>query len=98
MYIETTIKPFKPDTSIISGVFMGVGKVSYYTSFFARTFFLPPPLRHPPHFLTNFSNFVRPSVCCISICNNSMEQTHNILVWLMQLTSAYALVEVYPAL
>ena len=32
-------------------VFMGVAKVSRYTSIFARPLFLPPPFATPPHFL-----------------------------------------------
>ena len=50
----------------------------------------------------NFINFVRPSVHAVLVyAYNPMEQTHNTfnMAWLMQqLTSAYALVEVYPVL
>ena len=38
-------------------------EVSRYTSFFTRPFFLPPPSLT----FINFINFVRPSVCCVSV-------------------------------
>ena len=90
-----------------SGVLMGVAKVSRYTSFFARPFFFAIPLRLlPPLATTSFTLLtlltlsVRLYAVLVVYAYNPMEHTHNtfILAWLMQLTSAYALVEVYPAL
>ena len=80
------------------------GKGLFATPVFSLGHFFPTP----PFFATpltsfiNFINFVRPSVHAVLVyAYNPMEQTHNTfnMAWLMQqLTSAYALVEVYPVL
>ena len=57
----------------------------------------------PAHLKTTLSTLLTLSVCLYAVLvyvYNPMEQTNNsfILAWLMQLTSAYALVEKYPAI
>ena len=68
---------------------------------FATPFATPTPLRQPPSL--PLSTLLTLSVGLYAVLvyvYNPMEQTNNsfILAWLMQLTSAYALVEKYPAL